>query len=149
MLDTRAVLTAIEFEGMSKLKGETNSSFSDSSSDSEKEMTVSTPARDELRKKRDRTGASVSFGNLSGISEVRADHELSSSEGEDVSDVKKPRFISGDHGDGSKDDKVSRILAEDDNMGGGDTLVELHEEVPPDDPGPSGCVGKSPSEGAQ
>ena len=99
-----ATMLAIEFEGMSE--GGTIASLDDSSSESEKEMSVSTPARDELRKKRDRTGTSVSFGNLSGISRVGASHELSSSEGEQFEDggneVKKQRFASGNHGDESK-----------------------------------------------
>ena len=146
---TGATLLAIEFEGMGELRRETQASSEDSSTDSDEEMQVSTPTRDELGKKRDRTGASVSFGNLSEISEVKA-HELSSS-GEEFeefgSDIKKPRITPGDAS--KEDDMVSRILADDENMGGGDTLVELHEKVPHDDPGPSGCGGKSPSGGTQ
>ena len=144
-------MLAIEFEEKSEVV--TNVSFDDSSSESEKEMSVSTPAREELRKKRDREGSSVSFGNISGISGVGAKHDLSSSEGELLEDVgnevKKPRFASENHGDRSESEEDIGILAEDGTMGGAVKLLELHEEVPPGDPGPA-CGGKqSPLGGTQ
>ena len=110
-----ATMLAIEFEGGSK-----SSSSSDSSSDSEEGMSVSTPDREDVGKKRMRVGRDERFGDLSGISGV-GDHQLSCSEGEisedGLSDVKKPRL-------GPKDD-----------LGEGDHSVE-EQGVPPDDPGP-------------
>ena len=53
-----ATMLAIEFEGGSKVQ-----SVSESSSDSEEDMSVSTPDRKRLR-----AGKDVRFGNLSGIS---------------------------------------------------------------------------------
>ena len=132
-------------------EGGTRDSFDESSSESEKEISVSTPARDELRKKRDRTGASVSFGNLSGISRVGAGQELSSSEGEQFEDggneVKKQKVASGNHVDESKEG--IGILAADGTMGEVGKLVELPEKVPPSDPGPSGSGEQSPPGGIE
>jgi hypothetical protein len=71
-----ATMLAIEFEGGSK-----SSSSSDSSSDSEEGMSVITPDREDVRKKRMRVGRDERFGDLSGISGV-GDHQLSCSEGE-------------------------------------------------------------------
>ena len=140
-------MLAIEFEGMSE--GRTNAD--DTSSESEEEMSVSTPERDELRRKRGRTGDSVSFGNLSGISGVGASHELSSSEGEQFegggNEVKKPRFASGSQGDESKED--NGILAADGTMEEVGKLVEQHEKVPLSDPGPSGSGEQFPPGGTE
>ena len=106
-----ATMLAIEFEGGSK-----SPSSSDSSSDSEGGMSVSTPDRDDVRKKRLRVERYESFGDLSGISGVGG-HQLSSSDG--FGDVKKPR------------------LGPEDERGEGDHNVE-EQGVPPDDPGPHG-----------
>ena len=59
-------------------------------------------------------------------------------------EVKKPRFASGNE---SKDD--IGILAEDGTMGEVGKLVELHEKVPPSDPGPSGSGEQSPPGGIE
>ena len=72
-------------------EGGTKSSFSDSVSDSDNELTFSTPAQ-EQRKKRERN---TKFGDISGISGLKAQHDISS-EGETSGgtdkEVKKPRL---------------------------------------------------------
>ena len=82
-------------------------------------MTFSTLPRDEIRKKRVKRNSS--FGNLSGISEVNANHELSSEEETSEEAVKKPRLTSEDYETGSdfSDDPEldTRMVTEDDVRG--------------------------------
>merc|ERR1711867_77410 len=79
------------YEGTGE-EGGSKSSISDSVSDSESELTFSTPAK-EQRKKRERN--STKFGDISGISGLKAQHDISS-EGElsggTNKEVKKPRL---------------------------------------------------------
>ena len=143
-----ATMLAIEFEGAAEV---VDTSLSDSSSDSEKEMDFSTPARDEVRKKRGRGGSS--FGNLSGISEAKENRELSSEEEISEDAVKKPRLTSEDHESGSnlsdEPDLDSRMVTADDVSGAMGSVVGQPSEVPLSDPGPSHSVEKTPDMGAQ
>merc|ERR1711867_82397 len=79
------------YEGTGE-EGGSKSSISDSVSDSESELTFSTPAK-EQRKKRERNN--TKFGDISGISGLKAQHDISS-EGEPSGgtnkEVKKPRL---------------------------------------------------------
>ena len=112
-------MLAIEFEGD---KNELNLSSSDTS-DVEENIGTSTPAKDQ-RKKRARRN--IKFGNLSGISEVRDSLEASS-EGEQSKAIKnaskKPRL-------GVKEESFEESL------GAIAALINQHEEVPLQDPGP-------------
>ena len=141
-------MLAIEFEGATEV---VDSSPSGSSSESEKEMTFSTPPRDEIRKKR--VWGNSSFGNLSGISEVKANHELSSEEETSEEAVKKPRLTSEDYETGSdfSDDPEldTRMVTEDDVRGEMGSVVGQPSEVPLSDPGPSHSGEKPHEKGAQ
>ena len=143
-------MLAIEFEGAREME-EPLPGPSDSSSDSEKkELSSSTPTRDEGRKKRFR-GEST-FGDLSGISDVKAGHELSSEDEASEDVTKKPRLTSEDHKTGSDvsdddPDLDSVMVAVDDVRGAVGSVVEQAGEVPPGDPGPSHSGGDSPSRG--
>ena len=82
----------MELEEGTEKEGGCKSSFSGSVSDSENELTFSTPAK-EQRKKRERN--SIKFGDLSGISGLKAQHDISSEgeqSGETNKEVKKPRL---------------------------------------------------------
>ena len=83
-----ATKLAMELEEVTEKEG----GISDSVSDSESELTFSTPAK-EQRKKRERD--SLKFGDISGISGLKAQHDISS-EGEPSGgtnkEVKKPRL---------------------------------------------------------
>jgi hypothetical protein len=142
-----ATMLAIEFEGATEV---VDPGPSGSSSDSEKEMTFSTPAREEIRKKRVRGNSS--FGNLSGISEVKENNELSSEEETSEEAVKKPRLTSEDYGTGSDFDDPeldTRMVTEDDVRGEMGSVVGQPNEVPLSDPGPSHSGEKPPDTGAQ
>ena len=84
-----ATKLAMRLERGTGNEGSPKSSISDSVSDLDSESTVSTPAK-EQRKKRERK-----FGDISGIPELKAQHDLSS-EGEPSGgtnkEVKKPRL---------------------------------------------------------
>ena len=87
-----ATKLAMELEEETEKEGGAKSSISDSVSDSENELTFSTPAK-EQRKKRERN--SIKFGDLSGISGLKAQHDISSEgeqSGETNKEVKKPRL---------------------------------------------------------
>ena len=68
----------MELEVGTEKEGGLKSSISDSVSDSDNELTFSTPAKDQ-RKKRERNN--IKFGDISGISGLKAQHDISS-EGE-------------------------------------------------------------------
>ena len=143
-----ATMLAIEFEGATEV---VDPSTSGSSSYSEKEITFSTPARDEVSKKRVRGNSS--FGNLSGISEVKANHEFSSEEEMSEDAVKKPRLTSEDHETESdfidEPDLDSRMVTADDVRGAMGSVVGQPSEVPLSDPGPSHSDEKPPVRGTQ
>ena len=149
---TGATLLAIEFEGGSEARVESEESSSDSSSESEECMSVSTPSRDEVGKKRSRGRAK--FGNISGISGLEGNHELSSSEGdisEDVDkEIKKPRLATECEQVGSVTiaDPVGTVAVEE-NGEPGESLVEQHDVVLLEDPGPLDGDGKFSSGGTQ
>ena len=139
-----ATRLAIEFEGGETGKsGESEVSSLDFSSDSDDvdATAISTPARDDLSKKRARGG--TSFGNLSGISDLKAKHELSSlSESSDSSeipdiDAKKLKLAREDLEEGSDFADPLGVVSIEMNGGVLASEVELHEEVPLEDPGPS------------
>ena len=138
-----ATRLAIEFEGETKGSGESEVSLSDSSSDSELDVTsVSTPARVEVCKKRVRGG--MDFGNLSGISELKANHELSSgdeSSEDPANEVKKPRLtVEGSEGGSETDDPLGIVAAD----GDVESTLGQNDEVPLQDPGPHGDAEFSP-----
>ena len=137
-------MLAIEFEGATEV---VDPSTSGSSSDSDKEITFSTPARDEVSKKR------VYRGNLSGISEVKANHEFSSEEEMSEDAVKKPRLTSEDHETESdfidEPDLDSRMVTADDVRGAMGSVVGQPSEVPLSDPGPSHSDEEPPVSGTQ
>ena len=86
----------------------------------------------------------INFGDLSGISGLKADHELSSasdSSEDPDNEAKKLRLTDGlDEG---SDDVDPLDLGSGEGQG---EPVELHDEVPLEDPGPSG-VGEEFSPG--
>ena len=106
-----AKMLAIEFEGGSGERGESKDSISDASSDSEVDVTaISTPSKKRIR-------GGMNFGNLSGISGLKATHELSSDDESSLdldNEVKKPRLAVDDLEDGSDnfDDPLGSVAAE-------------------------------------
>ena len=142
MFGQGATLLAIEFEGGYNGMVEVEESSSESSSESGEDMSISTPSREEIGKKRVRGG--ISFGNLSGISGLKASHEVSSereSSDDLENDVKKLK-LTPDNDNGGLD-TITDPLGPDDEESGElvDSRVEPHEEVPLEDPGPSGEAG--------
>ena len=136
-------MLAIEFEGGSGERVESKISSSDSSSDSEVDVTaISTPT-----KKRVRGG--MKFGNLSGISGLKANHDLSSdgeSSEDPNSEFKKPR-ISGEDGSEINDDRSGLVTDEESGESLGSEVE--HVELPLEDPGPTGDGAEFPAEGTQ
>ena len=146
-----ATMLAIEFEEETSGKsGESEVNTSVSSTDSDIDVTaVSTPAKDEVSKKRARGG--INFGNLSGISGIRASHELSSlsESSEDLEiEVKKLKLAGGGHEEGSDSPDPLEIVTDDEDGGALVSTGELHELVPLEDPGPSGDGDEFSPEGS-
>ena len=102
-------------------EGGVKSSISDSVSDSDNELAFSTPAK-EKRKKRERNN--IKFGDISGISGIKAQHDISS-EGEPSgginNEVKKPRLAesmeTGEYSEGKEEESE---LKENDEFSLGD-----------------------------
>ena len=91
----------------------------------------------------------MKFGNLSGISGLKANHDLSSdgeSSEDPNSEFKKPR-ISGEDGSEINDDRSGLVTDEESGKSLG-SAVE-HVEVPLEDPGPTGDGAEFPAEGTQ
>ena len=142
-----ATMLAIEFEGGSGERGESKDSISDASSDSEVDVTaISTPSKKRIR-------GGMNFGNLSGISGLKATHELSSDDESSLdpdNEVKKPRLAVDNLEDGSDnfDDSLGSVAVEE----SGDFVqsrVEQDDGVPLKDPGPTGDVDELSTEGSQ
>ena len=80
----------------------------------------------------------MDFGNLSGISELKPNHELSSgdeSSEDPANEVKKPRLtVEGFEGGSETDDPLGIVAAD----GNGVSTLEQQDEVPLEDPGPHG-----------
>ena len=138
-----ATMLALEFEGGTGGTAESKESSSEQSSEEEEDVSASTPSRDEVGKKRLR--GKTKFGDISGISGLKGNHELSS-DGETSEDadneVKKPRLATGNEMDGLDDiaDLFGTVAVEEDGQAG-EPLVEQLEGVPLEEPGPNGVDG--------